>query len=87
SELSDALGLAPGRGVLISAVEAAGPAASAGVERGLVIYRIGRTSVNSVRAAEALLARAQSGSAADFTVGVVRSDGGREIQTVRLTAR
>ena len=87
TELTDAFGLVPGRGVLVSAVEAGSPAAEIGVERGLVIYRVGWHDVNSVKSIEALLARVQSGMTVDFTVGIVRSDGRRQIQTVPLTAR
>lgn len=87
SELTDALGLIAGRGVLVSAVEPGSPAAEAGIERGLVIYRVGRRDVNSVKAIETLLARAQSGTTVDFTVGIVRGDGVRQISTVSLTAR
>jgi hypothetical protein len=43
--------------------------------------------VNSVKAVEGWLARAQSGSPVDFIVGIARSDGTRQIQTVSLTAR
>jgi serine protease Do len=86
AELTDALGLLR-RGVLISAVEPDSPADQAGIERGLVIYRVGRHDVNSVRAIEALLARARSGAAVDFTIGIARSDGAPQIQRVTLTAR
>jgi serine protease Do len=87
TELTEALGLVPGRGVLVSAVEPGSPADEAGIERGLVVYRIGRHDVNSVKATESWLARAQSGSRVDFIVGIARSDGTRQIQTVSLTAR
>jgi serine protease Do len=87
TELTEALGLIPGRGVLVSAVEPGSPAEEAGIERGLVIYRIGRHDVNSVRAVEGWLARAQSGSRVDFIVGIARGDGTRQFQTVSLTAR
>jgi serine protease Do len=86
-ELTDALGLLPHRGVLISAVEPNSPAEDVGIERGLVIYRVGRRDVNSVRTVETLLARARSGATIDLTVGIARSDGTRQIQTVSLTAR
>ena len=87
AELTDAFGLVPGRGVLVSAVEPESPAAEIGVNRGLVIYRVGRHDVNSVKSIEALLARVQSRMTVDFTVGVARSDGTRQLQTVPLTAR
>ena len=87
AELTDAFDLVPGRGVLVSAVEPGSPAAEIGVERGLVIYRVGRHDVNSVKSIEGLLGRVQSGMTVDFTVGVVRNDGTRQIQTVPLAAR
>jgi S1-C subfamily serine protease len=87
AELTDAFSLVPGRGVLVSAVEPGSPAAEIGIERGLVIYRVGRHDVNSVKSIESLLARVQSGMAVDFTVGIARSDGTRQFQTVPLTAR
>src|SRR5437879_3203687 len=86
-ELSDALGYAKGRGVLIAAVEPGSPADEAGAERGLVIYRVGKHNVNSVKALEDWLSRAQSSSQVDFVVGIARSDGPRQLQTVSLTAR
>src|SRR6266513_276147 len=87
AELTDAFDLVPGRGVLVSAVEPGSPAAEIGVERGLVIYRVGRHDVNSVKSIEGLIGRVQSGMTVDFTVGVVRNDGTRQIQTVPLAAR
>src|SRR5437868_9219592 len=87
AELTDALGLVPRRGVLVSAIEPGSPAAEIGIERGLVIYRVGRHDVNSVKSIESLLARVQSGMTVDFTAGIARSDGTRQIQTVPLTAR
>jgi serine protease Do len=88
SDLTDALGYAPGKGVLISAVEPDSPADRAGIQRGLVIYRIGKYNVTSVKQAENLLARAGSGSEVDFTVGIIRANGGGQaMETVPLTAR
>lgn len=86
-DLTDALGLAPGKGVLVSAVTPDSPAATAGVERGLVIYRVGRYDVRSVAQVEKLLARASSGAPVDFTVGLVRSGGSSRVEQVTLTAR
>lgn len=86
-ELTDALGLAAGRGVLISAVDPESEAASVGVERGLVIYRIGRNDVRSLAQVERLLGRARSGTAVDFTVGFIREGGSPRLVRVTLTAR
>jgi serine protease Do len=88
SDLTDALGYAPGRGVLVTAVEPDSPADRAGIERGLVIYRVGRYNVSSLKQLEGLLARVESGTSVSFTVGVVRANGrGEQVETVPLTAR
>src|SRR2546421_598348 len=87
-ELTDALGYQPGRGVLISAVEPNSPADQAGIERGLVVYRVGKHDVNSVKDVENLLGRASSGGSIEFTVGIVRAGGaGQRVETVTLAAR
>ncbi len=87
-DLADALGYAPGKGVLISAVEPGSPADDAGFERGLVIYRIGKYEVNSVKDVERLLMKASSGTSVDFAVGIIsRGQRGRRIETVTLEAR
>jgi S1-C subfamily serine protease len=73
---------------LISAVEPDGPADRAGIQRGLVIYRVGKYNVTSVKQVEGLLARASAGSEVDFTVGIMRANGGGQaMETVPLTAR
>lgn len=88
TELTDALGYLRGRGVLISAVEPDSPADQAGIERGLVLYRIGRHDVNSLRDVENLLSRASSGTSVDFGIGVAHPDGSdQRIETVTLAAR
>jgi S1-C subfamily serine protease len=88
NDLADALGYARGRGVLISAVEPDSPADQAGFERGLVIYRIGKYDVNSVKEVEQLLAKADTGSSVDFAVGIIgRNARGRRVETVNLEAR
>ncbi|HEY2125144.1 MAG TPA: trypsin-like peptidase domain-containing protein [Chthoniobacterales bacterium] len=87
-ELTTALGYAAGQGVLISAVEPDSPANESGLERGLVIYKVGKYNVTSVKQVESLLARAANGTNVDFAVGVVRADGsGNRVETVTLTAR
>jgi serine protease Do len=87
-DLAAALGLANGRGVLISAVEPDSPADQAGFERGLVIYRIGKYDVDSVKDVEKLLSQADTGSSVDFAVGIVGRGGrGRRVETVNLEAR
>jgi S1-C subfamily serine protease len=87
-DLTDALGYAPGKGVLVSGVEPDGPADRAGIQRGLVIYRVGKYNVTSVKQVEGLLARADSESSVDFTVGIIRANGaGQQVETVPLTAR
>ena len=88
TELTDALGLSPGRGVLISSVEPGSPAEAAGIERGLVIYRVGRHDVRSVTQVEKLLARANAGTSVDLTVGLMRpGNQNPRLARVTLTAR
>ena len=83
-ELTQALGYTVRKGVLISGVEPDSPADSVGMQRGLVIYRIGRYNVNSVKQVESILSRAESGTSVDFTVGIGR---GQRFQTVTMAAR
>ena len=88
TELASALGYASGRGVLVSAVEPDSPADRAGIERGLVLYRIGNYNVNSVKQVDSLLKRANSGARVDFAVGIVRENGGgQRLERVTLAAR
>jgi serine protease Do len=87
-ELGDALGYARARGVLITAVEPGSPADEAGIERGLVIYGIGKSEVSSVKQVEELLGLAESGADVEFMVGVIRSNGqSRPLANVSLKAR
>jgi serine protease Do len=86
-QLSDALGYARG-GIVITAVESGSPADEAGVERGLVIYRIGKSDVNSVTQLEKLLGSVQSGTSVNFTIGAVRSSGqSQQVANLAMTAR
>ena len=87
-ELTDALGLAANKGVLISGVEADSVAAQAGIQRGLVIYRVGKYDVRTVAQIERLLSRARTGTQVSFTVGIMRNGGqSSRLETVTLTAR
>jgi S1-C subfamily serine protease len=87
-DLTDALGYASGSGVLVSAVEPDSPADNAGIERGLVIYRVGTYQVNSVKQVENLLGRARSKTNVDFAIGIMRTGGAAQrIESVTLTAR
>src|SRR5438552_13904439 len=87
-ELLDALGYARGHGVLITAVEPGSPADQAGIERGLVIYRVAKYEVNSVKQVEDLLGRAQSGASVNFAIGVIRAGGqSHQVGTLTMTAR
>jgi len=87
-ELLDALGYARRRGVLITAVEPGSPADEQGIERGLVIYRVSKYEVNSVKQVEDLLAQAESGARVNFAIGVIRASGqGEQVQTLTMAAR
>src|SRR5438270_1827047 len=86
--LSDALGYVRGRGILITAVEPESPADEAGIERGLMIYRVGKSEANSSKQVEELLGAVQSGTNVDFTIGVIRAGKqNRELATLSMTAR
>jgi serine protease Do len=87
-ELSDALGYVRGRGVLITAVEPDSPANDAGIQRGLVIYRVGKSDVSSARQIDELLQAVDSGTSVEFTVGAMRARGqNHQLATVDVTAR
>jgi serine protease Do len=87
-DLTDALGFARDRGVLITAVEPESPADHVGMARGLVLYGVGKQDVTSVQQVERLLDSVHSGTSVDLTVGVVRADGRPpRVQTVTVAAR
>jgi serine protease Do len=88
SELSDALGYLRGRGVLIAAVEPDSPADDAGIKRGMVLYRVNKSTVSSIGQVEDVLRAAESGANVEFTIGIIRARGeNHELATVTLTAR
>ena len=87
-ELSEALGYLRDHGVLITAVEPDSPADDAGIKRGMVIYRINKSMVSSVKQVEEALQAAESGARVEFTVGIIRARGeNHQLATVMLTAR
>ena len=87
-ELSDALGYLRGRGVLITAVEPDSPAGDVGIQRGMVIYRVNKSEVSSVRQVEESLRSVESGAKVEFTVGVIHARGqNHELAALSLTAR
>jgi len=88
SELSDALGYLRGRGVLITAVEPDSPADDAGIKRGMVLYRVDKSTVSSVRQVDEVLRAAESGANVEFTIGIIRAHGeNHELATLTLKAR
>src|SRR5215475_11061562 len=88
SELSDALGYLRGRGVLITAVEPDSPADNAGIKRGLVLYRVNKSTVSSVRETDEVLQAVESGANIEFTIGIIRARGeNHELAALTLKAR
>jgi len=88
SELSDALGYLRGRGVLITAVEPDSPADEAGIKRRMVLYRVDKSTVSSVRQVDDMLQAAESGANVEFTIGIIRAHGeNHELATLTLKAR
>jgi len=90
ADLSDALGVPDGKGVLVSDVDEGGPAEDVGIRSGMVITKVGRFTVSSVGEAESLFSKASSGDEADLTVLVTQRFRGRLVQSeqaVTLRAR
>jgi len=88
AELSEALGYLQGRGVLITAVEPDSPADAAGIKRGMVLYRVNKSTAVSVKQVDEALRGVQSGASVEFTIGIVRARGeNHELAAVTLKAR
>jgi S1-C subfamily serine protease len=90
ADLSNALGVPGGHGVLVSDVDDDSPAHEVGIRSGMVIVKVGRYAVNSVGEAESLFSKASSGDEADLTVLVARRVAGQFLQgeqVVSLRAR
>jgi serine protease Do len=90
-ELRESFAVTGDTGVLIAEVDPGSPAAEAGIERGLVIYQVGRYQVTSSKQIEELLEAVSTGSVVDFTVGLLRRTARgqtqRQLQAVTLVAR
>jgi S1-C subfamily serine protease len=88
SELSDAFGYLRGRGVLVTAVEPDSPADNAGIKPRMVLYRVNKSTVSSVREIDEVLRAAESGANVEFTIGIIRARGeNHELATLTLKAR
>jgi serine protease Do len=92
--LASVLGITAESGVLISDVDMAGPGQSAGLKRGLLVYKIGRYEVSSPATIEKLLADVRGGTEVDFVVGAAGRrgspfgfGGAPQLATVTLVAR
>jgi serine protease Do len=90
AELAETMGYERDAGVMIADVEKGSPADRAGFKRGLVISMLGRYRVSSSKQVEDLLEPVSTGSVVDFTIGLTRTIGRRELVSwtpVTLTAR
>jgi S1-C subfamily serine protease len=81
ADLSDAMGVPGGHGVLVSDVDDDSPAYEVGIRSGMVIVKVGRYGVNSAGEAESLFSKASSGDQADLTVLVTRRVQGELLQS------
>ncbi|HEX4083603.1 MAG TPA: trypsin-like peptidase domain-containing protein [Chthoniobacteraceae bacterium] len=87
ADLSDALGVPNGQGVVVSDVDEGGPAYQVGIRAGMVIVKVGRFDVNSVGEAESLFSKAGNGDEADLTVLVTqRGRSGRLLQSEQVVS-
>ena len=86
ADLSDALGVPDGHGVLISDVDENSSAHDVGIRPGMVIVKVGRYPVNSAGEADMLFAKASSGDEADLTLLVTQKFRGRLVQTEQAVA-
>jgi S1-C subfamily serine protease len=84
ADLSQALGVPDGKGVLVSDVDDGGPAEAAGIRAGMVVLKIGRYEVDSVGEAESLFSKAASGDEADLTMLITRSVEGALMQNEQI---
>ncbi|HSI84057.1 MAG TPA: trypsin-like peptidase domain-containing protein [Candidatus Methylacidiphilales bacterium] len=76
NELADAFGYTLDGGLVVTSVEADSPASRAGLQRGMLIVRIGNVAVQSEAAIPRELEKVRPGVALHFTVVVVEDRGG-----------
>ncbi len=91
-DLARAFGLRTGSGVVVSDVETGSPAAEGGLRQGMVVYKVGTYTADSVARVEALLKDVDGGTSVDFVIWATNASGrnaGRPTQvgTVTLVAR
>lgn len=92
AEAAEKLGVQPGTGSVVSDVEGGSPAAQAGFQRGMIVYKMGSYAVQDPARVETLLKDVDGGTPVDFVVGMsaVRrglSRQGQQLGTVTLVAR
>lgn len=91
-ELANSLGVRPGTGCVVSDVEGGSPAAQAGFQRGMIVYKMGSYAVQDPARVEGLLKGVDGGTPVDFVVGLSGarrglSRQGQQLGTVTLVAR
>jgi C-terminal processing protease CtpA/Prc len=64
------------------------PADAAGIKRGMVLYRVNKSTAVSVKQVDEALRGVQSGASVEFTIGIVRARGeNHELAALTLKAR
>lgn len=74
-ELGAALGVRPGAGCVVSDVERGSPAAQAGFQRGMIVYKLGAYAAADPARVEQLLKDVEPGTPVDLVVGVSAARG------------
>ena len=67
-DIADAVGLAPPQGVIVAAVDKGSPGASAGIQQGDIILKVGDDSINQVRSLIRVIATITLGSTVPVVV-------------------
>ncbi len=85
-DLSEAFGVEPGSGVLVSDVEPGSVAEESGLRRGVVIFQIGNYAIRSVADAEKLLVQAKKDARVDMSVGIAQRRRGVILQRIEIVS-